>query len=136
MHDVSVGPVVLRRKQKSHRGETPLITYQSFAAWVKAEVLPTKGAQVRLDGWTNGKSNRDIDGRFKHHGRTWEVHGDTRIEMVIRAYDAIPKLKDPLVAEPTRTKARDCLNLDKSLRTSGEPKHFYVYETARLLTAR
>ena len=35
-----------------------------------------EGKQVRLDGWTNGKSNCDIEGRFQHQNRTWEVHGD------------------------------------------------------------
>ena len=105
-----------------------MTSYPSFAAWVEAEVFP-KGNQVRLDGWTNGKSNRDIHGRFKHQDRRWEVHGDTRIEMVLRAYNAIPSLQDPLVIELTRTKVRACLSLAKSLRKPREPKHFYVYET-------
>ena len=106
-----------------------MITYQSFAAWVKADVLPKEGKQVRLDGWTNGKSNLGIDGRFQHQNRTWEVHGDSRIAMIMRAYNAIPSLQDPLVVELTRTKVRACLTLAKSLRKSREPKHFYVYET-------
>ena len=106
------------------------MTHDSFSAWVEAEVLHIADSQKRLDGWERG-SNLAIHGRFKHQGRSWEVHGDTHIEKVRRAYNAIQngRLHDPLVAEPA--KKRDCLNLVKSLRKSDKYKYFYVYETYR-----
>ena len=102
--------------------------HSSFAAWVQSEVVAKASTHVRLDGLPGG-GNRDIFGRFKHAGRKWEVHGDTRIERVLRAYAAIQNrtMSDPFVIE--RATVRDCLNLIKALRKPKEPKHFYVYET-------
>ncbi|HEV7503978.1 MAG TPA: hypothetical protein VGS07_03630 [Thermoanaerobaculia bacterium] len=60
--------------------------HDSFAAWVEAEVLPKAGSQERLDGLESG-GNRKVFGRFKHQGRAWKVHGDTRIERILRAYE-------------------------------------------------
>ena len=100
--------------------------HRSFASWVEAEVLPKAGSQERLDGLTSG-GNRTVFGRFKHQGHTWKVHGDTRIERVLRAYETMKGGKiDALVAEPG--KMGYSLNLVKVLRKSKEPKHFYVYE--------
>lgn len=102
--------------------------HSSFAAWAQAEVLPVSGSRDRLDG-LNDSGNRDIFGRFRYLGRKWEVHGDTRVERVLRAYQAIQvgKLSNALVVE--RARVRDCLNLAPALRGLKEPKYFYVYET-------
>jgi hypothetical protein len=106
------------------------VTHSSFAAWVEAEVLPKNGSQERLDGRKSG-GNRAVFGRFKHQGRAWVVHGDTRIERVRRAYEAMQtgEFPDPLILE--RAKVRDCLNLVKAIRKPKEPKHFYVYSIGR-----
>jgi|CXWL01.1.fsa_nt_gi hypothetical protein len=105
------------------------VTHHSFEVWVEADILPKKCTQGRLDGHPNGRSNHDrkINARFKHQGRTWEVHGDTRIEVVLRAYYAVD-IDDPLVTERTNTNKRYCLNLAEPIRKAKEPKYFYVYE--------
>jgi hypothetical protein len=103
------------------------VTHNSFAAWVEAEILPKAGSQERLDGRKSG-GNHAAYGRFKHHGRTWKVNGDTRIERIRSAYEAMQsgKFPDPLVVEPAEV--GDCLNLVEAIRRPNEPKHFYVYE--------
>jgi len=103
------------------------VIHSSFVAWVEAEVLPKAGSQGRLDGLKSG-DGRKVFGRFKHQGRTWKVHGDTRIERILRAYEIMKGGKiDALVAEPG--KSSYSLNLVKVLRKPKEAKGFYVYET-------
>ena len=101
--------------------------HSSFAAWVKAEVLPRAG-QLRLDGLLAG-GNRDLFGQFRHQGERWEVHGDTRVDKVLVAYNAwlTKQVTDPFVQEQATT--RPCLNLVKSLRVPKTPKHLYIYRS-------
>lgn len=103
--------------------------YDSFKDWVDAEVLPLKKKHprwTRLDGLSRG-GNRSIVGRFRHVGRVWVVHGDTRFEPVDRAYVAITtgNVADPFVIR--RAKVRDCLDLLPALKAGKRPKYFYVY---------
>jgi hypothetical protein len=102
--------------------------FKSFTDWVETEVLPLRAQEperLRLDGWQRD-GNREIVARFRHAGRVWQVHGDTRIGPVLQAYEAIRdgSSSDPFVTE--RAKTRDSLNLAPALRQ--RPKHFYVYE--------
>jgi len=101
--------------------------HPSFVAWVKTEIIPKSG-QLRLDGLTSGE-NRNLFGQFRHQGKRWEVHGDTRIEKVMVAYNAIASksVRDPFVPEPATT--RLCLNLVKPLLEPRSPKHLYIYES-------
>jgi hypothetical protein len=103
--------------------------YSSFRDWVVAEVIPLQKKNpnwIRLDGELNG-GNRNVVGQFTHAGRVWVVHGDTRFDPVLRAYNAIlnGSAKDPFVVKKARV--RDCLDLVPKLVIKGQPKHFYFY---------
>ena len=108
------------------------MTYDSFKAWVDAEVLPLQKKNPtweRLDGASTG-SNREVVARFRYAGRVWKVHGDTRIAPTLRAYDAVVdgRTQNPFVIKPTKKNVRDCLDLMPDLKAHNKPKHFYVYE--------
>jgi hypothetical protein len=108
------------------------VIHNSFQNWVIAEVLPLKKRNpswCRLDGEMTG-SNRNVVARFKHLDRVWGVHGDTRIDLILRAYDAVVsgKVQDPFVVQRTAKNVRDCLDLTPQLKLPRQPKHFYVYE--------
>jgi hypothetical protein len=81
-----------------------------------------------LDGEPSG-GNRNVVGRFRHVSRVWKVHGDTRFEPVLRAYEAITtgSVQDPFTVQ--RAKVLDCLDLLPRLKTS-KHKYFYVYESS------
>lgn len=103
--------------------------HSSFIDWVVAEVIPLQNKNPtwhRLDGQLDG-GNRGVVGKFRHVNRVWVVHGDTRFDPVIRAYQAITDntVPDPFVIQPA--KVRDCLDLLPKLRVSSQPKYFYVY---------
>ena len=106
--------------------------HNSFDDWVISEVLPLQKNNPswhRLDGRLKG-GNRSVVARFRYARRVWKVHGDTRIEPVIRAYKAIVSgiMKDPLIIQRTKTDSRDCLDLAALLKDPDQPKYFYVYE--------
>jgi hypothetical protein len=105
------------------------VIHNSFRDWVAAEILPLQRENPswhRLDGESSG-GTRNVVGRFRHVGRVWVVHGDTRFEPVLRAYEAIAtgSLQDPFTVQ--RAKVRDCLDLLPRLKTPKQPKYFYVY---------
>jgi hypothetical protein len=108
-----------------------VIIHSSFKEWVATEVLPLQKKNPtwhRLDGESTG-SNRNVVGRFMYAGRPWGVHGDTRLEPIQRAYDALVngRVKDPFVIKRTVKNIRDCLDLVPQLKVPKQPKHFYVY---------
>ncbi|MDQ2730324.1 MAG: hypothetical protein M3Y56_01580 [Armatimonadota bacterium] len=104
--------------------------HDSFSLWVDAEALPLQRAHPtwhRLDGWSAG-GNREVVGRFRYADQVWVVHGDTRFNPVLCAYQA---LRSGLTADPfliEQAKVRRCLNLKPEIRSAQLPKHFYVYE--------
>ena len=99
--------------------------HPSFSDWAEVEAIPKAGKQERLDGLASGGS-LEVFGRFEHKGRTWKVHGDTRIAKVTDAYNAIKSgCEDPFVIE--ETKNGYCLNLAEQFRITKNPKYFYVY---------
>jgi hypothetical protein len=111
-----------------------MTTYNSFIAWVVEEVRPLQEENPswhRLDGGAS-EGNRKVIGKFRHVARVWEVHGDTRFAPVLRAYEAITtgSAQDPFIVR--RAKVRDCLDLLPQLKTPGQAKYFYVYDSARL----
>ena len=108
--------------------------HDSFSDWVEACVLRLRKSHPtwhRLDGWDAG-GNREVVGRFRYQDHVWVVHGDTRFDPTLRAYEAIRNghFPDQFVVERTRsrTKSRWCLNLRPELRNMQRPKHFYIYE--------
>lgn len=107
--------------------------YNSFVLWVEAQALPLQRSNPtwhRLDGLA-GSGNREVVGRFKHEGQIWKVHGDTRFNPVLRAYDAVHKrqVSDPFLTK--QTKGGLCLVLKPELWDTQLPTHFYVYEQAQ-----
>ena len=104
----------------------------SFNEWVILKVLPLQKNNPswhRLDGRLKG-GNRSVVARFRYAGRVWKVHGDTRIEPVLRAYKAMASgiLQDSFVIQRTKKDSRDCLDLATLLKDPDQPKYFYVYE--------
>jgi len=109
--------------------ECTVILYNSFTDWVVAEVLPLQRQNPtwhRLDGQSSG-GNRNVVGKFRHANRTWVVHGDTRFDPVVRAYQALRNhvVPDPFVVRPA--KVRYCLDLLPQLKMRKAPKYFYIY---------
>lgn len=106
-----------------------IVIHNSFKDWVVANVLPLQKNNPtwhRLDGQLSG-GNRNIVGKFRHANRVWVVHGDTRFDPVVRAYQAMAKgaVPDPFVIR--YAKVRDCLDLLPKLKAPSQPKYFYVY---------
>ncbi len=102
--------------------------HNSFSDWVTTDVMPLQRKNPtwhRLDGEPSG-GNRNVVGRFRHLGRVWVVHGDTRFDPVLRAFGAIQNgTKNPFVIKPA--KVRDCLDWTPKMAIKGQPKHFYFY---------
>lgn len=105
----------------------------TFEAWRLSVVLPLKLANpswIRLDGQMNDDERidaRNIFGRFRHSGRIWKIHGDTRFAPIERAFDAVQRgeVADPFVVVERIGKTA-ILNLIESLNR--KPKYFYAYE--------
>jgi len=60
----------------------------------------------------------------------WKVHGDTRFEPVLHAFNEIQKgnVTDPFIVLLTTSGKRHCLDLLPTIKEMGKPKYFYVYE--------
>lgn len=108
------------------------MVHASFTHWVAADVLPLQLSHPtwhRLDGWDGG-GNRKIVGRFYHNGQSWAVHGDTRFDPIMVAYQAIQsgQVPDPFDVEPTEV--NQCLVLKPNLWNTNlhKYKYFYVYK--------
>jgi hypothetical protein len=115
-----------------------MVIHDSFEAWVEKEVRPLREKNPswhRLDGEPSG-GNRKVIGKFRHVGRVWEVHADTKFEPILRAYGAITTggVQDPFTVQ--RAKVRDCLDLLPRLKTPKQHKYFYVYGRAAPTAAR
>jgi hypothetical protein len=107
--------------------------HDSFIDFMEKVVLPRKSANpthLRLDGWTGG-GNFDVAGRFRHRGKVWKVHADTRYEPLVIAYNSI---KDSMALDPfteESTKNGTCLVLDAKLRSQmgrANAKYIYIYQ--------
>lgn len=107
------------------------MTHNSFKDWVEKEVLPLQKKHPswhRLDGLPSG-GNRKVVGRFRYAGLDWVVHGDTRFDPVLRAYQAIKSgaVPNPFDIQRTKKNVRNCLELKPKLKVPNQPKYFYVY---------
>ncbi|MEZ5101966.1 MAG: hypothetical protein R3C15_19630 [Thermoleophilia bacterium] len=105
--------------------------FNSYAEYYDNVVRPIRDkspTQLRLDGLPPGA---DTDspwggfGRFRHLGRTWAVDGDTRIEALHTAYEALQLGSEPFREEPTRKGSS--LKLTEALKAQLEYRSEYVY---------
>jgi hypothetical protein len=108
--------------------------YDSFNEYVKLFVIPRKNEnpdQLRLDGQESG-GNREIAGVFQHQNKVWKVHGDTRYEPILLAYDVMRKeMEDPFIEKTTNSgKGSSLILKDEIQQLSSKPrfKHLYIYE--------
>jgi hypothetical protein len=108
------------------------MVHPDFHSFMEKLVLPHKASnpsQLRLDGQTSG-SSRAIFGKFRHFGKVWEVHEDTRFEPLIIAFEAMRRGGEPFEMESTSTNKRVCLVLHRKLKHllgSSRFKYLYVY---------
>lgn len=106
-----------------------MTVHGSFIEWVKKDVLPLKEKYPtwhRLDGKADG-GNRAVVGKFRHAGREWVVHGDSRFDPILRACIAVDdrQVLDPFIIK--NAKVRKCLDFVPALRKAKQPKYFYAY---------
>ncbi len=97
---------------------------------MEAVVIPRKAldpAKVRFDGWSpNSGGNREIAGRFRHQGKAWKMHSDTRFEPLLIAYAEVKKgRRDPFVEEITQRERGTRLVLRNDLWKGF--KYLYIY---------
>ena len=112
----------------------PAPEYSSFSEFVKRFAIPLSEADPqaeRLDGQAVGtEPNRDTVAIFRHVGRRWELHGDTRLESVRVAHRAASQGRDPFVVGATK-KGTPALRLTddlKALTSNAKFDYFYAYE--------
>ncbi len=103
---------------KEHSQSKRKQVYECFIDFMVDMVKPDKRNNpdhIRLDGKLKG-SNGKIYGKFKHFGKIWKVHQDTRYLPLELAYNAAMNDKDPFVRGLTRTKKKPKLKLSDEIR--------------------
>lgn len=108
--------------------------YESFNEYVELFVIPGKKEnpdEKRLDGWDHG-GNLEILGIFQHQNKIWKVHGDTRYEPILLAYEVMRnKSVDPFIQKETTTGKGNTLVLKEEfqqLLSKPKIKYLYIYE--------
>ena len=107
--------------------------YDSFNEYVESFLIPRKNEnpnQKRLDGRESG-GNREILGVFRHQNKVWKVHGDTRYEPILLAYEAMKKSENPFIERATNSGKGNTLVLRdefQQLLSKPKAKHLYIYE--------
>jgi hypothetical protein len=109
------------------------MVYQNYESFIEEYVIPqhvAHPAHIRLDGKTKG-SSLEVAGRFKHHGKVWKVHFDTRYEPLLLAFEAVKhgQVQDPFVEKPTKQNQGICLVLQNSIKAkqSTQFKYLFIY---------
>jgi hypothetical protein len=105
--------------------------YDNFKEYIELFVKPRKSENpdhFRLDGWKSG-SNLEIAGVFRHQNKVWKVHGDTRYEPLLLAYDVMTKrLEDPFIEQITITGKGNTLTLKNDVQQLlSKPRFKYLY---------
>src|ERR1017187_5365225 len=98
-----------KRKSRTSQMSANLHVHASFGDFSNSAVIPHQAAHPewkRLDGWDrepskSQKGNRTIFAQFRHAGRTWKVHADTKFAPLMEAHSK--QDGDPFVEEPTNT---------------------------------
>jgi hypothetical protein len=106
------------------------MVHPTFAAFMEAVVIPRRAldpSKARFDGWSPGSGgNREIAGRFRHQGKVWKMHADTRFEPLFKAYEEVKRMhKDPFVVTTTQRDRGTRLVLRDDLWTGF--KYLYIY---------
>ena len=107
--------------------------YDNFREYAKLFVIPRKKEnpdQKRLDGRESG-GNREILGVFRHQDKVWKVHGDSRYEPILLAYEAMKKSQNPFIEKPTNSGKGSSLVLRDEIQllsSTPKAKHLYIYE--------
>ncbi len=116
-----------KNKSRPSKISQKMHVYDSFADFINSAVIPHQAAHPewkRLDGWDrepskSQKGNPAIFAQFRHAGRTWRVHADTKFAPLMEAY--MKQDGDPFVEEPTNTKQ------DTKLQTRPPSKWLFIY---------
>lgn len=109
--------------------------YNNFVEYIEHFILPRQSGNpddLRLDGWDSSQGNREILGIFWHQDKVWKVHGDTRYEPLLIAYEVIKqKGEDPFIERLTVSGKGNTLVLKdefKSRLSNPKKKYLYIYE--------
>ena len=119
-----------KNKSRSSQISPKTHVHASFVDFIKSAVIPHQVAHPeweRLDGWDrepskSQKGNWAIFAQFRHAGRTWKVHADTRFTPLMEAY--MKQDGDPFFEEPTNT------NQGTKLQTRPPSKCMFIYLVA------
>lgn len=116
-----------KNTSRSSRTSSKKHVHASFSDFINSAVIPHQAAHPeweRLDGWDrqqskSQKGNPATFGHFRHAGRTWKVHADTRFSPLMEAY--LKQESDPFFEEPTKT------NQGTKLQTRPPSKWMFIY---------
>jgi hypothetical protein len=116
-----------KNKSRTSQMSANMHVHASFGDFINSAVIPHQAAHPewkRLDGWDrepskSQKGNRTIFAQFRHAGRTWKVHADTKFAPLMEAY--MKQDGDPFVEEPTNTKQ------GTKLQTRPPSKWMFIY---------
>ena len=116
-----------KSKSRTPQVSANMHVHASFGDFINSAVIPHQAAHPewkRLDGWDREPSksqngNRTIFAQFRHAGRTWKVHSDTRFAPLMEAY--MKPDGDPFFEEPTNT------NQGTKLQPRPPSKWMFIY---------
>jgi hypothetical protein len=117
-----------KNKSRTSRMNANMHVHASFGDFITAEVIPHQESHPewkRLDGWdrdpskTTQNGNRTIFAQFRHAGKMWKVHVDTKFAPLMEAYRK--QDGDPFVEDPTKKKQ------GTKLQTRPPSKCMFIY---------
>jgi hypothetical protein len=116
-----------KNRSRTSQMKAKMHVHASFADFINSALIPHQAARPeweRLDGWDrepskSQKGNRTIFARFRHAGRMWKVHADTRFAPLMEAY--MKQDGDPFVEEPTTS------NQGTKLQTRPPSECMFIY---------
>ena len=96
--------------------------YKSFEELIEEKDVKSLPRDGRL-----GPGKIKMFAKFSYKGQAWRLNQDSKVELVLRAYEHFKSGKDPLVIK-CPTKGKPFLDLIEELKLSSRFKWFYAYK--------